>query len=475
MIRSKKVLIYFLVIIIVADVLFSFAQFYNTPLDGDLAGGIVPAEDVKPVLNSPFGLDVFLKDTRYPNPNRFFSHASLYGYFSTVPFLLQKFVDPITSIYLSCALIKIFIHCCLIGLLAYCISGTKRIFSFDYLLSVVLITPLFQVNYFRMDLGIVDKSMTYTFFYALPALFLLIYFVPLCIHKYHSVDTSMNRIVKLLIISLAFVVCLSGPLNTGVVLIVSGLFLLKEWRSNYLISVNRDKNTRIFEAIWKIPRLYWWYILPVCLLSVYSLFLGRYNTVEAHKSIPLFEVYKKLPLGFYHLFIQNTGFQLLFFILLINAILIYKYYPSEKGLKILRLYKWIGVFSVFYILLLPIGGYRTWRPEVLRYDTIIPITICLIFAFGYSTLLLIQNSSRSLLLKYVPLLTGVLLIFTLFDKPNFEQNDCERNVLTKIYESNQTYSNIDCGCKVMSWSVRKTKIGVDINTKALKKWRVIEE
>jgi hypothetical protein len=28
------------------------------PLDGDMAGGIVPAEDVKPILKDPFGVSV---------------------------------------------------------------------------------------------------------------------------------------------------------------------------------------------------------------------------------------------------------------------------------------------------------------------------------------------------------------------------------------------------------------------------------
>jgi hypothetical protein len=53
----RKEIIYFVLLVLtLSDVGYSFLQHYNTPFDGDMAGGIVPAEDVKPVLESPLGL-----------------------------------------------------------------------------------------------------------------------------------------------------------------------------------------------------------------------------------------------------------------------------------------------------------------------------------------------------------------------------------------------------------------------------------
>ena len=42
--------------LLLADLTYSFVQHYSMPLDGDMAGGIVPAEDVKPILKDPFGI-----------------------------------------------------------------------------------------------------------------------------------------------------------------------------------------------------------------------------------------------------------------------------------------------------------------------------------------------------------------------------------------------------------------------------------
>lgn len=61
----------------------------------------------------------------------------------------------------------------------------------------------------------------------------------------------------------------------------------------------------------------------------------------------------------------------------------------------INLFKWIGVFSLFYILLLPLGGYRDYRPNVLRHDTILPITLSLIFVLVKQLFILSINSQNN--------------------------------------------------------------------------------
>lgn len=97
-------------IILLADIGYSFLQHLAQPLDGDMAWNIVPANDVKPIFKSPFGLEAILKNKTYPNPNRFFCHWIFREYFLSAPLFLQKFVDPIDSIYLSCAISKTIIQ-----------------------------------------------------------------------------------------------------------------------------------------------------------------------------------------------------------------------------------------------------------------------------------------------------------------------------------------------------------------------------
>lgn len=49
-------------------------QHYNTGLDGDMTGGIVPEQNVSKILKDPLGLNVLINDSSYANPNRYFAH-----------------------------------------------------------------------------------------------------------------------------------------------------------------------------------------------------------------------------------------------------------------------------------------------------------------------------------------------------------------------------------------------------------------
>lgn len=73
----KRIIYFVLLLFCVADIAYSFMQHYSQTLDGDMAGGIVPAADVVPILNSPLGLDALLNNETYPNPNRYFAIGHL--------------------------------------------------------------------------------------------------------------------------------------------------------------------------------------------------------------------------------------------------------------------------------------------------------------------------------------------------------------------------------------------------------------
>src|SRR5688572_24378316 len=132
---KRKIIAFSLLLFLLADLVFSFLQYYHTPLDGDMAGGIVPAADVKPVLHHPLGTITFLNECSYPNPNRFFSHWVFKEYFTITPLVLQKFTEPIDSVYLSCALFKALTQFMLIILLAIGVSGSRSVFKMDFLLA----------------------------------------------------------------------------------------------------------------------------------------------------------------------------------------------------------------------------------------------------------------------------------------------------------------------------------------------------
>ena len=164
---TRKFIYSIFFLLLLTDTGYSFLQHYGQPLDGDMPGLIVPSEKIYPVLSSPFGLRAVLKHETYINPNRFFCHWSLREYFLNMPGLLQKIKNPVSSVYLSCAVAKTSIQLALIILLAMLISGTTNVLKMDYIVSALLIAPLFQTNGFRGNMGIIDPSITYTFFLCL--------------------------------------------------------------------------------------------------------------------------------------------------------------------------------------------------------------------------------------------------------------------------------------------------------------------
>src|SRR6056297_2947333 len=93
-------------IFLTADFTFSFIQYYNTPLFGDLAGHILPDKVIQPVFDDPFGFQLLLTGETHSNPNRFFVHWALAEYFQHVPLWLQKWVTSVNSVYLASAIAK---------------------------------------------------------------------------------------------------------------------------------------------------------------------------------------------------------------------------------------------------------------------------------------------------------------------------------------------------------------------------------
>lgn len=471
----RKILYIVLLLLLLVDLGYSFRQHLSQPLDGDMAGGIVPENSIKPIFRSPLGTAVFFEHKTYPNPNRYFSHLMFKEYFNSVPVWLQSFVSPIDSVYLSCAIAKTAIQLLLILLLAMVITGTKNVFRLDFMVAAVLITPFFQTNGYRGYMGIIDTSTTYTFFYALPIAVLMLYFLPFFWGYCHGQRFSKSIFVKFFLLPLALVVCLSGPLNPGIVLVFAVVIFWDWMVKKYVASNQGGAVSKMLFAIKSIPEAYWFYFIPVVLFSLYSLFLGKYNSIDIDNSVSLGRLYSKLPEGIYYQFTQKLGFPILFGILILNTFLIKKYFKTSEGRKVLNAFKIVGIFSLLYILLLPLGGYRPYRPYVLRYDTILPITLSLIFIFGVTSLFLLKQMSGKQKVWYVPVIVGILLIFTNADKPEFDKNKCEKLALKEIAESNSKIVKIHEDCDVLSWQRIVKPEDSELNAQLLFLWKITGE
>lgn len=452
--KGTKNITYLLLLILVMDLGYSFYQHYHMPLDGDISDVVLPTPTTGyyQVLHDPFGLDVLLKNEFYANPNRFFAHWTTSEYFLNVPLWMQHFVDPIDSLYLSVAIAKIIVQILILYLLAVFISNRNNFLSLDFLIAAIIITPLFQTTGFSRSIGIIDHSVVYTFFYALPLGLLLLYFLPFFRAIYYNNKSNINWLTKLLLALFSVVLTLNGPLVPGVVLIVCPLVLFNIWFGNYKQIQKIRGLQRILLAIKKIPNYLKFYFIGICALSLYSLYIGQNNSLNFEGAIPLLQRYARLPAGLYYLFLQKLGFPLLLLMILINFIVISKYYQGEEGKKILNLIKWIGLFSILYMALLPLGGHRVYRNYVIRYDTFIPVTIGLIFIYGSTTFYLVKHIAKKYKKVYV---LGIILFFLIFtnadrfDKTGYE---CERHALETIAKSTELIVPLDSDCPVMEWA-----------------------
>lgn len=472
---NRKILLFGLLLFLVADLGYSFLQHYNQPFDGDMAGGIVPAQDVKAVLSDPFGINVLKEDIKTSNPNRFFCHWPFYAYFNHVPFLFHSFLSPISSAYFACAVSKTLMQAIIILLLALAISGKTNLFKFEFIAAAVLVTPLFQTNGYRAYMGIIDPATTYAFFYALPTIFLMLYFAPLFLKHFYNKELRWFTYVKVLWIPLALVSSLSGALNPGISLVVSLLLVI----NIMIFHLKRAQDTRFFGkiayAFKAIPRDYYFYLTPISVFSLYSLFLGQHNAVDTAYPMSTWELYTRLPAGIYYAFTQKLGFPMIFLILAINTIIINCKFKNEEGRKIIRSFKWIGLFALVYIILLPLGGYRSYRPNVLRYDTLIPVTLCLMFIFAKTVLFIIKNMAAKQRMFYVPIIMLVLAAFTLSDEPGFGLTTCEREAIKQIAQSPEPIVKVTYRCYVASWRVLEHPEDSRIQVQLFKRWGIVNE
>jgi hypothetical protein len=459
----KKSLRILFIVLLLLDLLFSFTQHYYKSLDGDMATIVLGYPEV---MNDPFGINVVLHQQVYGGTNRFFAHWTMSQYFKTAPLLIQNFTTPIESIYVSCALAKTIIQAIIILTLAFLISRSKDFRNFNFLLSAVLITPLFQTNGYSGYMGIINASITYAFFYSFWVAMTLLFLTG--IHKYIFKNNwnNLNTTRLILLLSFSIVLALGGPLNAAIIPIGMFVILLRTWFTN-TTCIKAQK------SIIKIPRKLLLLSSLTGLICIYSIYLGMFNAENFFHNIPLSERYSVLPKGLINIFTQKLGPVLLLFTIIANLILISRI-KENNGNYILSKAKWIGLFILIYILILPFGGYREYRPNIVRSDTFLPVIICMIYLFGATTLFLV-NSQFRLKSAYITFILLVLLIFTVADKFVKRENDCEKSALSKIALSKEKIIELRNHCTVMSWYKITDPVYSTLNCELLKRWRVTNE
>ncbi|RYU78422.1 hypothetical protein [Hymenobacter persicinus] len=471
---KRRYLLGLLIVFVVANLVSTFWQNYQLPLDGDLVAIVLPASWYEPVLHDPFGLAVLTKQAVYAGPNRFFAHATLGLYWKQMPHLLQVVMSPISSLYAASALFTtVTVALLLFTLAAYVqLSGLGTRARWGLWLAAALMVPLFHTEGFYEQIGISNRAITYTTFYAFPmALLLLLWPFYEAAHRRQPLRVSPLRAT--LLVLLMVVIAFNGPIPVAVVAVVLlgiGLYWLSlHWgAAPRRLTLFPDPNGWLSgQAILLLAVL--------AGLCAYSLYIGRYNIENTHTHT-LKELYALLPKGVYQQLTYDWGLPLLLFVVVVNSRLIHWFVPaSDERQRILRILRWITVFAVLYTLLLPFGGYRSYRPYLVRNDSILPVLLGIIFAYGLTTYFLLfrlRGYARGIYLALILVLSGTFLYVDKFTA-KAPDNGCERWSMDQMARSPEPIVHISDRCNVLTWDAKHDPNETELEVKMLQHWNVV--
>jgi hypothetical protein len=465
---KKPWLLACLVLAVLADLVFTYAQNLRLTIDGDLAAIVVPRADYAAVLHDPFGLGVLLGGGWYAAPNRFFSHLMMREYCLHVPLALQAVASPITSVYASMALLNVLVQALLLYVLGWYATGTRRLGSLRLWVAMALLVPFFQTSGYNGQMAIIDNSFTYNFFYAIPVLLLLVLLWPLyrAACQGQPLRLAWYQLVGMLL--LIVVLALSGPIIGGAVLVLLAGIGVREAQQRW----RRPAAKQLRNLPWQALLVGGW----LGALCLYSLYIGRHNTENLATVVPVLQRYQLVPHGIFDELTSKLGLPLLVASCLGNAWLIRRRLsPTVEGSRIVLALRWIGLFALVYVALLPLGGYRSYRPLILRHDSILPITIGLVGFYALSTTYLLCQLQGRALRWYGLGVVVVAFIFMYADRRLYPRHDnaCERQALATLAQANtQSVVRLPDDCTVMSWETITNPSESLTNAELLAHWGV---
>ncbi|HET9502197.1 MAG TPA: hypothetical protein VFO93_01560 [Hymenobacter sp.] len=465
---KKPWLLACLVLAVLADLAFTYAQNLRLTIDGDLAAIVVPRADYAAVLHDPLGLGVLLGDGWYAAPNRFFSHLLMREYCLRVPLALQAVASPIASVYAAMALLNVLVQALLLYVLGWYASGTRRLSSLRLWLAMALMVPFFQTTGYTGQMAIVDNSFTYNFFYAIPLLLLLLLLWPLHRAAWRGQPLRLPWYQLLPMLLLSVVLALSGPIIGGAVLVLLvglGLRLAgQRWQRPAA------------ERLRGLP----WPALAVCgwlgAWCVYSLYIGRHNTENLAVIMPVLRRYQLVPYGIYDELTMKLGLPLLVLACLLNAWVLRRAVPATpEAAAIGRVLRWVGWFALVYVALLPLGGYRPYRPLILRHDSIMPVTIALVGFYALSASYLLRQL-RGRARRWFGLGVAVVaFVFMYADRRLYPHHDNagERRALAALAKAGaQPVVRLPEDCTVLSWETITNPSESVTNAELLHYWGI---
>ena len=190
--------------------------------------------------------------------------------------------------------------------------------------------------------------------------------------------------------------------------------------------------------------------------------------------LSILERYQKLPFGLFKILTENLGWSLIIVFTCTNTYLARKT-NALSTYKMNRTIKYIGLFILLYIAFLPLGGYREYRPFILRYDTLIPVTLIILMLNGTLILNNLHHINQQYKKYYIGFLVFIVAAFNFSDSKIPKNNLCEKNALLNISNSNNDTLRLTNDCTVMSWNKIKKSEALHLNSIFLKNVNVIQK
>lgn len=438
-----------LLVFILADLGYSFWQYLNFPIDEDLARIVVPDVYYQRVLEEPLGLSVWKEGEGYQATNRFVAHYTAWAYFRVCPKALQTIFSPIDSLYWSAALFKMLVHLLLITQLSRYGLSILRAGSIEKLAGLAIFLPFFQTMGYQNVFGIIDTSVTYTLFYAWPMALLLVFYWPFYRHWAKLPRRRMHPVRFLFSLGLAFLLPFSSPLVAPIMLLIASFYFFAQARflatygfrqKAWSELIARERGTLVI-------------FIFSGLVASYAFLLGTYNTENmVVNTMDISSRYGLMVQGFWHHFSNKLAYPLLLGLLLTNYIILRKK-PADYSLSILRkIAPWFLVGIALYLVLLPLGGYRPYRPEIVRRDTLLPVLLSLLLWLAWTSLIAVRQLRGDSRKGYLAILISLLFVFTIADGPNAELNSCERKGLEFLAQATESPTTLPVDCPVLAWA-----------------------
>lgn len=431
-------------ILIIADIDYSYRQHEHKPIDGDLTLIVAPTKYYSTVLQEPFGVKAITTHEKYAATNRYFSHAMMVFYYKKVYRVFAPLVTNKTKfIYVFTGIFKTLLQILAVFLLCIYALKNSNVKRISFLLLFLFLSAFMQTNGYAGSIGIVDQSITYVFFYGLPLCLLMIYFIPFLVFKIEQKSTIFKSIFLVVWSLFALMISFTGSLIAPVGVLISVSILLFLFMDVYKSTTPSNVITRIKSTIQSLPWLTVSCLLFFILISFYSQYVGTFNIENGDPTTLSFR-YTRLFEGLKTYFVKDLSFLLMTIVLVANFLIIKK---KDKQIRIEL--KVILFLSVVYILLLPLGGYRPYRPNIIRSDTFMPVSLALLYLIGRTTYLastVVKNK-----VSFYVFLSTIFFFFMYADKPHFTDNDCQYERVLELKNATSKEVIFDSKCPLMNW------------------------